>query len=272
VLPGVNRAAVQVWLEEHFAADFTGHQSRKVFNYSTVAASSLQLSSAPSMVSTEFLQKLRMSSRSSNSSKMAGWYLQKFLKMGLAEAASLHNLGEHYVLWDSTMIMLRDFCPFDSDGRVRIMEGGRSTCSQSHENVFSKLTGIAYTHPHHSNITFSSNHLVVSTQHMIQFLNVLRQPQEGVASKGHWFYSILEVACPSLEDCDCGFPELAGYATWMQHVHPAAVAKVPRQYLLARDLDIVRSPAGIKKKGWTSAMLSKSSSLLPGQNGGGFGS
>jgi len=52
---------------------------------------------------------------------MAESYHQQFLKLATAEIAARLSLSEHYVIWDSDMLLLRDFCPFNSKGQINFM-------------------------------------------------------------------------------------------------------------------------------------------------------
>lgn len=190
VLPEVTRASVQTWLQGKFG------------NKTAAALRGLGV---------------------------AGGYLQQFLKMGLSEVASKYGLSDDYVLWDSGMVLIRDFCPFNQEGQANLMESDdqpEGTCNKNYQNAFAQLTGLDYAQSERSNKAFTAHHMVVNQQTMSQLLNAVRARQ---TNSSHWSNSILEVACPTAEVCTCGFSEFGTYASWMKRLHPASVSEVPLQ-------------------------------------------
>jgi hypothetical protein len=160
---------------------------------------------------------------------MAGWYLQQFLKMGVAEVAEKLGLSENYVIWDSDMILLRDFSPFNTRGQVNLMEGDtgpENICNKGYQESFGKLTGLSYAYSRLHKKGFTTHHMVVNQTAMRDFLRHI-----GTKSHDeHWSNAVLEASCPNLETCSCGFSEYGSYASWMLHFHPEAMTVVPRQY------------------------------------------
>lgn len=174
---------------------------------------------------------------------MAGWYLQQFLKMGVAEAATKLDLSENYVLWDSDMVLLRDYCPFNEQGQVNLMEGDtgpKNKCNIGYQSSFQQLTGLPYAYSENNRKAglsksgkqlwerkgFTTHHMVINQKAMLSLLTKFGQSSSG----GHWSTGILEASCPNLESCSCGFSEYGAYASWMKSVHPDKVAEVPLQY------------------------------------------
>ena len=50
--------------------------------------------------------------------KLAGWYLQQFVKLGVARY--LDDLSEHFLIWDLDMIPLRNMVPFTGTQPTRV--------------------------------------------------------------------------------------------------------------------------------------------------------
>merc|ERR1719231_2150648 len=105
---------------------------------------------------------------------MAGWYLQQFLKMGVADAAETLDLSENYVLWDSDMILLKDFCPFSAQGQANMMEGDsgpENKCNKGYQQSFEKLTGLHYAYSKKLHRGFTTHHMVVNRHNMQEMLS-----------------------------------------------------------------------------------------------------
>jgi len=160
---------------------------------------------------------------------MAGWYLQQFLKMGVAEAATKLDLSENYVLWDSDMVLLRDYCPFNEQGQVNFMEGDtgpENKCNIGYQSSFQRLTGLPYAYSEKNRKGFTTHHMVINQKAIRSLLDKFGESSGGK----HWSTGILEASCPNLESCSCGFSEYGAYASWMKSLHPDQVAEVPLQY------------------------------------------
>lgn len=160
---------------------------------------------------------------------MAGWYLQQFLKMGVAEAAGQLGLSENYVIWDSDMVLLKTFCPFNVRGQANFMEGDsgpENACNKGYQRSFQQLTGLPYAYSDSHKKGFTTHHMVINQLAMRDLLNRFRHTGAGK----HWSTAILEASCPNLEACSCGFSEYGSYASWMKRLYPTEFAEVPLQY------------------------------------------
>jgi hypothetical protein len=187
--------------------------------------------------------------RSAKSSQMARWLLQKIIKLGLAEASSKLDLGENYVIWDASTVLLRDFCPFNKDGQANLMEsamGPEGACAARHREVFLQLTGMKYQYSVKRNLTFSSNHLVVNKRSMSEFLASFQGNRSDRSHVVQWSKTMFDAACPTIDDCACGFPGIAAYASWLKLRKPESISEVPRQFVDARDFDLIRQRGSIR--------------------------
>ena len=72
----------------------------------------------------EFLQRVhgRIGSTQFRGRSVPGWYLQQFVKIGVA--LKVPDLSKHYLIWDSDMLMTKEYKMFTEDGRVRQHSGG----------------------------------------------------------------------------------------------------------------------------------------------------
>jgi len=160
---------------------------------------------------------------------MAGWYLQQFLKMGVATAAKKLDLSENYVLWDSDMVLLRNYCPHNAQGQVNLMEGDsgkQNVCNIGYQKSFERLTGMKYAYSKAKKQGFTTHHMVINQKIMNRLLETFAPKDSGK----HWSTAILEASCPNLETCSCGFSEYGSYASYMKNLYPNQVAEVPLQY------------------------------------------
>ena len=71
----------------------------------------------------------------------AGWLLQQFLKLGLAEYK--HDLTEHFVIWDSDCVILRPLAFFDEDLRSVVRMHGANTLANRDKLVPYKPQAVA---------------------------------------------------------------------------------------------------------------------------------
>jgi hypothetical protein len=71
----------------------------------------------------------------------AGWLLQQFLKLGLAEYK--HDLTEHFVIWDSDCVVLRPISFFDEDLRSVARMHGANTLANRDKLVPYKPQAVA---------------------------------------------------------------------------------------------------------------------------------
>lgn len=166
-------------------------------------------------------------------------YHQQFLKLATAEIAERLELSENYVIWDSDMLLLRDFCPFNSKGRINFMEGPArpdtprektilDVCHANAGKSFTHLTGLNYANAWRKNgVGYTPRHMVVNRQSMADLLNAIHT--RSAKANSHWSTAILEAACPTLQACVCGFSEHGSYASWMKTTSPSLVAEVTRQ-------------------------------------------
>lgn len=82
----------------------------------------LVLTGEDSVVPGVTLERLRqMQAGAGRNPERAGWYLQQFVKMGMARR---EGVREHYLAWDSDTVLLRPVELFAPDGRVLITSRG----------------------------------------------------------------------------------------------------------------------------------------------------
>jgi len=144
-------------------------------------------------------------------------YFSRFLKMGLAR--SNLSLSDHYAVWDSDVILLRNFCPFNTLGQAVLMEGDGSQSEQCHKydkEAFQQMTRVDYAYSQR-NHTFAAYHAVVDKQIMNHLLQELEKKSPEESPQQHWSISILENACMTLDSCRCGFSEYGWYTSWLKH-------------------------------------------------------
>lgn len=140
-------------------------------------------------------------------------YFSRFLKMGVAQSDL--DLSDNYAVWDSDVILLRSFCPFNSLGQAVLMEGDgvqSGQCHQFDKLALRQMTGVDYAYSR-SKKPFNAYQAVVGKQLMKEFL----QEVEKNNPQHHWSINILEGACKTMAACECGFSEYGWYTSWLKH-------------------------------------------------------
>mmetsp|Transcript_11226 Transcript_11226/g.21155 ORF Transcript_11226/g.21155 Transcript_11226/m.21155 type:complete len:782 (-) Transcript_11226:80-2425(-) len=154
---------------------------------------------------------------------------KQFLKMGVAEAAEKLKLSENYVMWDSDMVLIRDFCPFNQEGQANFMEGllgPENACQQGYRVAFEEMLGEKYMFSTGARKAFNPHHMVVNATVMKSFLQSVKSRYDGA----HWSTTMMKAACRTLDNCTCGFSEYGAYASWMRKSEPAVFAELTNQY------------------------------------------
>mmetsp|Transcript_149591 Transcript_149591/g.259873 ORF Transcript_149591/g.259873 Transcript_149591/m.259873 type:complete len:665 (+) Transcript_149591:44-2038(+) len=196
VVPGLSRKALKKWLSSRLQS-----WSKTVFKYK------------------EYVEPL------------TNLYFQQFLKMGVAEAVGKLGLSKTYVLLDSNMIMIRNFCPVSKTGKSKFMVGGwerpGDVCFESYRKTFEKLTKQRYTFSSRGQ-PFESFGMLVNTTIMLQLLNSIREQR----SAKHWSFNILEAACSRMDTCKCGLSAYSAYPSWAMRTGLVQFDEIPRQYRL----------------------------------------
>jgi glycosyltransferase involved in cell wall biosynthesis len=180
----------------------------------------------------EFLQRVhgRIGSTQFRGRSVPGWYLQQFVKIGVA--LKVPDLSKHYLIWDSDMLMTKEYKMFTEDGRVRQHSGGffiRQYAS------FYRLTGQTVLHSHDWS-SFVVHHAVVYKPYMLELIKALSKPNPSAtwagpasgslvntttAGPNAFVWRILENIASS--DISIGFSEYTSYASWVLHHHPETV-------------------------------------------------
>ena len=98
------------------------------------------------------------------SDKRFGWYLQQFLKMSASE---LPELSDHYLIWDSDTVLLKEIKFFDNNGRTLI-----APATEYHKPYFgliNKVLGF----DKQVEYSFISEHLMLKKKYMKSLINNL---------------------------------------------------------------------------------------------------
>jgi hypothetical protein len=161
-----------------------------------------------------------------------GWYLQQFVKLGIAESSS-HSLSlspplsQTYLAWDADMILLKQFHAFDVDGRIQIMGGGDRVCGRRNPCDYDTSYTLLVQKPcfdssfGHGQV---AHHMVMYRPYVLEMLTAFK------GATASWASRVLETACKDLAKCDCGFSEYHSMASWLKATHPHAVVDVPPQF------------------------------------------
>lgn len=167
---------------------------------------------------------------------IAGWYLQQFIKLGIAESSSLpgEGLSQTYLVWDSDMVLVNKFEPFDKQGRIPLMAGGDAVCVASRHVCDYWTTYKALVNEPCSDSPFSqgsvrngyvSHHMVMYKPFVLEMLEAFK------GSDRSWFHRVVSSACDrGLRECECGFSEYHSMASWLKARHAHAIVDVPAAF------------------------------------------
>lgn len=184
-------------------------------------------------VSKRFLGKVLKTNQTKNQTgkvvDAAKVMFKQFLRMGIVEATDKLRLSENYVVWDSDMVLIRDFCPFNNQGQTNFMEGilgPDNACQRGYQVAFQELIGEKYRFSDGAYKAYNPHHMVFNATVMKSFLQTIKKRHNAV----HWSTPMMEASCKTLDNCTCGFSEYGSYASWIKNSNPAVFAEIATQY------------------------------------------
>lgn len=136
----------------------------------------------------------------------ANWYFQQFLKM----AASLHpDIGDHYLIWDSDTLLLRQIEFFDDAGNI-LFNPIKDT-SQSYFDVIRDALGIE----RQVEYSFINEHLMIKKDYMLELIDALeKRAPENMSWVRYLIHSIGKQTFSYL-----GFSEFETYGNFVAYHH-----------------------------------------------------
>lgn len=172
--------------------------------------------------------------------KLAGWYLQQFLKLGAADY--IEDLTQYYLVWDLDMLLLRDLDIFYypdrqreqfSDSSVRTVVNIGGARNSGYEYTYHELTGRDLESAP-DGTSFVTHWMVMFQPYMKEFLNAIMSKKVkkkvgevesvkgglGVAKSPQWVWRILDSLYPV--NIETGFSEYASYGSWVMQNYPGS--------------------------------------------------
>eukprot|EP00241_Pyramimonas_parkeae_P018817 CAMPEP_0114298770 /NCGR_PEP_ID=MMETSP0059-20121206/12604_1 /TAXON_ID=36894 /ORGANISM="Pyramimonas parkeae, Strain CCMP726" /LENGTH=409 /DNA_ID=CAMNT_0001421171 /DNA_START=157 /DNA_END=1386 /DNA_ORIENTATION=- len=167
----------------------------------------------------EYIEKLYQASGSSivYGRSMAGWYLQQFLKMGVAR--HLDGLSEHYLLWDSDMVPLKPMDWFRHN-RTQVLFNTGGYLTPTYDQVYERLMGTKMSYAA-DGTSFVTHSMMIYRPYMEALMLRFNMGKGG----NGWIYRILDQL--DTRDVQRGFSEYGSYASWMIENHSEKMAIVP---------------------------------------------
>ena len=139
--------------------------------------------------------------------RRGGWYFQQFLKM---QASKFPGIADHYLIWDSDTILLRDLEFFDEQGRVLV------TPTKRHHKAYFQTIKRLLDLDKRTDYSFVAEHLMVKAAYMRELLERL----EACATDGQsWAEAILDAVTPAHLPT-IGFSEYETYGTYVAARYP----------------------------------------------------
>ena len=146
------------------------------------------------------------------------------------------QISDHYLIWDSDMMMTERFHMYNRDGRTRQHSGGFFV--PSYASAHHTLTGEPLIYgPQWS--SFVVHHAIVYREYMEEMLDVMESDETNkylqdrlpkylkIEPGTRWAWNILS-SIPS-EVLNIGFSEYASYASWVIKHHPGSIDIQSRQ-------------------------------------------
>jgi len=166
----------------------------------------------------------------------AGWYFQQFLKMGVSQ--HLPNLSEHYLVWDSDMVILRPMEVLRGNKTV-VQIGGHIL--PTYDATYRRLFGVAPASYYDNNKqkSFIAHNMVVYKPYMRELLENLSR---RYGDSDSWPYHIMDQAGAGVgrESMPMyGFSEYSTYISWVKQHYPESQYILPSQRWRRDPLDIV---------------------------------
>jgi hypothetical protein len=135
-------------------------------------------------------------------SDRAGWYFKQFLNMSMA---TLPDIADHYLVWDSDTVLLQPLNFFSPDGKVLI--NPKTKIHKPYFDIIRKILGLEK----QVDYSFISEHFMVDKCYMQELLDDIARKTSGKIS---WFELILN----SIDDQELygsGFAEYETYGTYL---------------------------------------------------------
>lgn len=139
--------------------------------------------------------------------RRGGWYFQQFLKM---QACRFPGIADHYLIWDSDTILLRELEFFDETGKVLV------TPTKRHHKPYFQTIKRLLDLDRRTDYSFIAEHLMVKTAYMRELLERLT----ACATDGQsWAEAILDAVTPA-HLATIGFSEYETYGTFVAASYP----------------------------------------------------
>jgi len=143
--------------------------------------------------------------------RRGGWYFQQFLKM---QACRFPGIADHYLIWDSDTILLRELEFFDETGKVLV------TPTKRHHKPYFQTIKRLLDLDRRTDYSFIAEHLMVKTAYMRELLERLT----ACATDGQsWAEAILDAVTPAYLPTT-GFSEYETYGTYVAARYPDSFA------------------------------------------------
>lgn len=139
--------------------------------------------------------------------RRGGWYFQQFLKM---QACTFAGIAEHYLIWDSDTILLRELEFFDEQGRVLV------TPTKRHNKPYFQTLKRLLDLEKRTDYSFVAEHLMVRTAYMRELLERI---EECATDRQSWTEAILDAVTPAHLPT-IGFSEYETYGTYVAARYP----------------------------------------------------
>jgi len=154
-----------------------------------------------------------------------GWYLQQYLKLGVA--LHLPDLSDHYLIWDADNIPIKPFDMFGNNGEVKFCANPSSAKAKGYGKFYKMITGQERSQLQLKGkiFNFVCGYMMFYrpyVKEMLDFMDayIAKTVKHPLASKG-FPWSIHAVANEAIKQ-NVFFSEYDSYGSWVMKHHPDA--------------------------------------------------
>ncbi|KAK3283593.1 hypothetical protein CYMTET_8716 [Cymbomonas tetramitiformis] len=139
----------------------------------------------------------------------------------MAVARHWAHLGDHYLVWDSDMILLDNLHLFHG-AQVVVHPGGFANLPYG--RTYRRLFGREW-ELFEDGSSFVAHHMVVNKAYMCEMIDQLSS--DSPSDPNSWIYNIVRNAGYTRAELKLGFSEYATYISWVMQNHPGTQHVVP---------------------------------------------
>uniref|UniRef100_A0A7S0R9K3 Glycosyltransferase n=1 Tax=Pyramimonas obovata TaxID=1411642 RepID=A0A7S0R9K3_9CHLO len=154
-----------------------------------------------------------------------GWYLQQYLKLGVA--LHLPDLSEHYLIWDADNIPIKPFRMFTDSGKVHFCANPSASRSYGYPKYYKEVSGLELIHPTYKGKTYNfvCGYMMFYRPYVREFLEYMDNymiENKIIKTRQGFPWNLHEVA-NKLMSINAMFSEYDSYGSYVLAQHPESL-------------------------------------------------